>query len=166
MHDLMPLTIEDKHRIEGFLYEEALCLDEARLDDWMSLYSEDGVYWMPASPAQTCPLTEISILYEDQLLMDIRRRNLGHALSPSMDYPIRGSRIIGNIHLPKTQPNGGAIRVCSTFHAQLYYREETTHFAGKYTHDLVAKAESYSIVRKRVDLINADGVQRNLLIYI
>ena len=166
MREVLPLTVDDKHRIEGFLYQEALCLDEARLDDWMDLYSDEGVYWMPASPTQTCPLTEISVLYEDRLLMDIRRRNFGHALSPSMDYPVRGSRIIGNVRLSEDRPDGDIVRVSSTFHAQLYYREETTLFAGKYTHDLAAQGDSYSIVRKRVDLINADGVHRNLLIYI
>lgn len=166
MREILPLTINDKHRIEEFLYEEALCLDEARLSEWMDLYSEEGVYWMPASPDQTCPLTEISILYEDRLMMDIRRRNLGHELSPSMDYPIRSSRIIGNIRLPKEQPDSRFVRVLSTFHAQLYYREDTALFAGKYTHDLAIKGDSYLIVRKRVDLINADGVHRNLLIYI
>ncbi|MEX0297984.1 MAG: aromatic-ring-hydroxylating dioxygenase subunit beta [Kordiimonas sp.] len=166
MHNASSVSREDMLLIENFLYQEAQYLDDGDLENWMSLYSEDGVYWMPASPDQTCPLTEISILYEDKLLMDIRRRNLGHPLAPSMEYPVRGSRILGNVHLAADQPGGDAIRIASKFHAQLYYREEVTHFAGRYSHDLVREENSFKIVHKRVDLINADGVQRNLLIYI
>jgi len=166
MHKANVLSSEDKSRIEGFLYREAQLLDDADLASWMELYSDDGVYWMPASPEQICTLTEISILYEDKMLMDIRRRNFGHTLSPSMEYSVRGSRVIGNVHLSEEQPGGGCLRVCSTFQAQLYYRDEMTPFAGRYTHDLIAIEDAYLIVRKRVDLINADGIHRNLLIYI
>lgn len=167
MHEAATMSVHEYAAVTDLLYREALCLDEARLDDWMGLYSEEGVYWMPAHPNQICPDTEISILYENKLLMDIRRRNFGHSLAPSMEYPIRGSRILGNIHLTENQPDNGFVRVTSSFHAQLYYREEFMHFAGKYTHDLVRDGESFtSIAQKRVDLINADGVQRNLLIYV
>ncbi len=160
------LSVDEYAAITEFLYREAMCLDDARLEDWMGLYSDEGVYWMPAHPDQICPDTEISVLYENKLLMDIRRRNFGHALAPSMEYPVRGSRILGNTHLVGNQPENSAVRVSSSFHAQLYYREEITHFAGKYTHDLVRDGESFKIAQKRVDLINADGIQRNLLIYI
>ncbi len=166
MHKESTISYEEMRLIESFLYKEARYLDDGDLQNWMKLYRDDGVYWMPASPDQTCPFTEISILYEDKLLMDIRRRNLRHPLAPSMEYPVRGSRILGNVHLAEDQPTNGVLRLSSSFHAQLYYREEITHFAGRYSHDLVREDGSFRIAHKRVDLINSDGVQRNLLIYI
>lgn len=166
MSEVMEKSAVKISEVTGFLYEEASCLDEGRLQDWMELYSDEGVYWMPASLAQTCPLTEISILYEDKLLMDIRRRNFGHTLAPSMEYPVRGSRLIGNVRIVDEASDGTSLQVKSGFHAQLYYREELTMFAGSYTHTLVHEGGTLKIAQKRVDLINADGVQRNLLIYI
>ncbi len=156
----------DIRGIEDFLYLEAQLLDDVKLMEWMELYDAEGKYWMPSSLEQTCAETEISILYESKLLMDVRRRNFGHKLSASMEYAIRGCRIIGNVRLSKEQPDASLIRVLSNFHAHLFYRDEVTLFAGKYTHDLKIVGGTYKIVQKRVDLINADGVQRNLLIYI
>ncbi len=153
-------------QIETFLYEEAQLLDDANIKDWMNLYGDEGCYWMPASLDQTCPETEISILYEKKLLMDVRSRNFGHTLAPSMEYEVRGCRLIGNVRLAAEQPSDGTIRVLSSFHAHIFYRDEVSLFAGKYTHDLKANGDSYQIMQKRVDLINADGIHRNLLIYV
>ena len=34
------------HRIAQFLYREARLLDERRYDDWQSLWTPDGMYWI------------------------------------------------------------------------------------------------------------------------
>ncbi len=157
----------DIRKIEAFLYQEAQLLDDTHLIEWMELYDDAGVYWMPTHRDQQCPETEPSILYENKLLMDVRRRNFGHELAPSMEYPVKGSRLIGNVRLADDQEGGDStIRILSSFHAHIYYRDEVSLFAGKYTHELLEVDDSYKILKKRVDLINADGIQRNLLIYI
>ena len=37
---------EAYHRIAQFLYREARLLDERRYDDWQSLWTDDGMYWI------------------------------------------------------------------------------------------------------------------------
>jgi 3-phenylpropionate/cinnamic acid dioxygenase small subunit len=153
--------------IEEFLYREADCLDRADLDAWFELYTPDATYWMPVTPDQQSPETEISIFYDDRLLMEIRRRNFGDEWAASMDYDVRCSHIIGNIRF---SPDGGPTdgwRVLSNFQAAIYYRGKTRFYAGRYTHDLVQTGDGLQIKRKRVDLINSDSAELgSIVIYL
>ena len=38
---------ELKHQAEEFLYEEAELLDQRRFDEWLELFTDDLVYFMP-----------------------------------------------------------------------------------------------------------------------
>jgi benzoate/toluate 1,2-dioxygenase beta subunit len=152
--------------VEALLYREADCLDAGNLDDWIELYTADATYWMPVRPEQTDPRKEISLFYDDRLLMDIRRRNFGHELAPSMAHEIRSSHLIGNVRLEKAGGASGVQRVFSSFHVAVYYRREQTLYAGRYTHELVATESGLRIRHKRVDLINCDAPLRSILIYL
>jgi 3-phenylpropionate/cinnamic acid dioxygenase small subunit len=49
------------------LFEEAACLDEHRWADWLALYAEDTVFWMPAwaneNETTSDPELELNLLY-------------------------------------------------------------------------------------------------------
>ena len=153
--------------IEAFLYREADCLDRADLDAWMRLYTEDGVYWMPASPNQSDPDSHISIFNDGRLLMEIRRRNFGHEFAASMEYDVRCSHLIGNVRIIEGAATDETFKVASNFQSVLYYRGEQTLYAGQYTHELVRDGEELRIHRKRVDLINCDSSNlRSIVIYL
>ena len=161
------LAAPDLATIETFLYREADCLDRVDLDAWFQLYTEDGSYWMPVSPDQRSPETEISIFYDDHLLMEIRRRNFGDEWAASMDYDLRCSHLIGNIRLAQEGGPADGWRVLSNFQAAIYYRGSTTFYAGRYTHDLVNTADGLRIRHKRVDLINCDSAELgSIVIYL
>jgi len=158
----MSVDIRD---VEDFLNTEADLLDATNLEEWMALYAEDGCYWMPMGPDQTDPLGEISILYENKTLMAIRCNNFGHRLAPSMEYPVRCSHIISRVKISDVKSDDKVITVTSNFQAVVFYREQTL-YAGRYTHQLVSDGDSFKIVQKRVDLVNADANHKSLLIYI
>ncbi|MFK8050544.1 MAG: aromatic-ring-hydroxylating dioxygenase subunit beta [Halioglobus sp.] len=158
----MSVDIRD---VEDFLNTEADLLDATNLEEWMALYSEDGCYWMPMGPDQTDPLGEISILYENKTLMAIRCNNFGHRLAPSMEYPVRCSHIISRVKISDVKSDDKVITVTSKFQAAVFYREQTL-YAGRYTHQLVSDGDSFKILQKRVDLVNADANHKSLLIYI
>ena len=155
----------DLAEIEEFLQTEADLLDEGDLASWMELYTEDGTYWMPVRAGQESPLEEISIMYENRTLMAIRCNNFGHRLSPSMEYPVRSSRILSRFRITELDETTGDCTVQCKFQAVVNYREQTL-FAGTYTHRLKRTANGYRIVQKRVDLINCDADHKSLLIYL
>jgi benzoate/toluate 1,2-dioxygenase beta subunit len=39
----------NREQIEVFLYREARLIDEHRYDEWLSLWTDDGVYWVPCN---------------------------------------------------------------------------------------------------------------------
>jgi benzoate/toluate 1,2-dioxygenase beta subunit len=74
MRQLTKLTRQDA---EDFLYHEAELLDQRRFEDWLKLFTEDGIYWIPIKDG-TDPLLEASILYDDSLMREQRIYQLLH----------------------------------------------------------------------------------------
>ena len=56
-----PLT---RAEAEAFLYAEARLIDEDRLEDWLKLFTADGIYWIP-SYEEADPEVETSIIHDD-----------------------------------------------------------------------------------------------------
>lgn len=158
--------------IEDFLYYEASLLDVPDLDTWMNLFTEDGYYWMPATEAQQDPINHISHVYDDRVMMEIRRRNFVHPRAASKEFNIRCSHLIGNIRVTPAEPDAGteipagAVRVTSNQHVIVWYRDEQRIYAYRGEHVLVAVEDSFKIVSKQVMLINPEAAQRSLTIYL
>ena len=106
----------------------------------------------------------ISLFYDDRVLMEVRRRNLKHPRAPSKDYPIRCSHIISNVRVVQEEETGCTVR--SNFQCVGYYNNKQTLYAGRYTHELVRQDGALRIRSKRVDLINCDAVLNTIIIYI
>lgn len=157
---------EFRQRVEDFLYLEASCLDRPDLDRWLELYTDDGTYWMPAIEDQPDPLNHLSLIYEDRVMMEIRRRNFVHPRAASKDYKVRCSHLIGNVRIVELDGKTGDCTVTSNFHCAYWYWEEHTIFAGTYRHELVMRDDGFRIRHKRVDLINADAVHGPIIIYL
>ena len=51
---------ETQQEIERFLFREARLLDEGKLEDWLSLFSSECLYWIPITPGGGNPLKEVS----------------------------------------------------------------------------------------------------------
>ena len=135
--------------------DETACLNRGDLDSWMALFSDDGYYWMPLEAGQTSPDEHDSLIYDNRALMAIRKNNLGHPLSPSMQTPVRSVRILSD---PEVFPadRDDEIEVIAYVIAVIYHREQT-YYAGKVSYRLQRCARGFSIKCKRVDLINADA---------
>ena len=49
---------------EALLYREARLLDERRFDEWLAMFANDCLYWIPT--AEEDPATEPSLIYDDR----------------------------------------------------------------------------------------------------
>ena len=45
----MSTSDADQRAVAAFLYREARLADEARYAEWLELWTDDGVYWVPAT---------------------------------------------------------------------------------------------------------------------
>ncbi|HKC07898.1 MAG TPA: aromatic-ring-hydroxylating dioxygenase subunit beta, partial [Methylomirabilota bacterium] len=54
---------QDHQAVVEFLYREARLADEARYAEWLALWTDDAVYWVPASTDPDAdPETRIKLL--------------------------------------------------------------------------------------------------------
>lgn len=151
-------------KLESFLYKEAELLDRADLLNWMNLYTDDGIYWMPVREDQEDGLNHISIFHDDKMLMDIRARHMQDPKSPSKTFPKRSSRIIGNVQIKEFTAD--ECIVTSGFHCVAFYPDRQEVYAGRNTHTLIRNNDSWLIRLRRVDLINCDASHKSIHSYI
>ncbi len=142
--------------VERFLYRQAEILDEKRWDEWLTLFTEDGRYWMPAEEEQTAGDGLPNIFWEDRELMRIRIRRNQHPRAHSQAPNNRLNHVVSGVLVENVEGNGDVI-VRSRFACSEYLRYEVRHFSGKYRHYLANTADGYRIVVQRVDLVNREG---------
>jgi ethylbenzene dioxygenase beta subunit len=152
------MSITDE--VASFLYREARLLDGRRWDEWLKLFTEDGMYWVPLVHGQTDPINHASLFYEDALLREVRARRLEEKRAWSQQPVTQAARIVGNIAADIM--DGGDIVATSTFHMLEWRRGEHRMLGGHYTHRLRRAGDGFLIVLKRVDLINCEDVQDTL----
>src|SRR5499426_4747549 len=83
-----------------FLHREARLADEGRYAEWLALWTEDAVYWVPATtdPAAD-PDKHLSHIYDNRARLETRIKLLqtGHRYSQEPPSPMR--RLISNIEV-------------------------------------------------------------------
>jgi benzoate/toluate 1,2-dioxygenase beta subunit len=145
----------DRAPFELFLIQEAHLLDERRFREWMGLFADDGIYWVPAVPNQESPFDQASLFYDDRELMKTRIDRLEHPRIHVQTPPSRTAHLVGNVIVEQTDE--GEFLVRSTFIMVEYRDDRQRTFAGRQSHRLRREGASFRIVQKRVDLINCDS---------
>lgn len=151
------------HRVSQFLFQEARLLDEQRWADWNSLFTDDGVYWAPATPDQPDPLHHVSLMYEDRLLRDVRIARFKSPAAYSLQPFPRTSHLISNIMIDVR--DGDMLEVSSRFQMTEYRRDKPSFYSGGYRHQLVEENDSFKIREKKAVLVNCDGAHESSSVY-
>jgi len=152
-------------RLQQFLYREARLLDERCWAEWLALWTDDGMYWMPQQHGQASPYDHISLAWEDHMLREVRVRRIENARNWSQQPPTRASRLVGNVSIEGTDA-GGNLVVRSSFQMTEWRKKQTRQLAGCYWHKLATDGEGWRIRMKRVHLVNCDAVHENLEVFI
>ena len=140
------------------LFEEARALDEQRFDDWLALYAEDAVFWVPAwtdegRPTQD-PETELSLIHctRAQLAERVGRVEGGRSLA-STPLP-RTAHVISNVLAEDAGPGRILVRSLALTHAFNIKRRETSLAYALVEHELVGHGADWRIARKKIQLQN------------
>ena len=144
----------------AFLINEARYLDERRWEDWLSLFADDGWYWVPIEEGQTDPRTTVSLMYDDRQLLETRVRRLKagklHAQSPMS----RTTRTICNVTVEDEK--NGVLTIRSKFQMIEYRRNQQRLFGGTLLHGLAEDGDNFVICWKKVELVNCDSMMDGL----
>lgn len=150
----------ERHHVESFLFREARLMDSHHYDEWLALWSDDGLYWVPSNEDDYDPMRHVSIVYDDHPRLEDRIERLKSATAHSQDPRSRLSRVISNVEIEEAA--GGELTVYSNFNLTELRRGQQDTFAGRTIHTLRPDNESFKIVRKKVLLVNNDEVIDNL----
>lgn len=150
----MTLTLADA---EALLTREALCLDRGQWDDWLALYTEDAIFWMPAwrdelNPTED-PESELSLIYyKGRRNLEDRVWRARSGMSVASAPRPRAVHQVTNIFLE------GGDRVTAAFCVHLFdKRAERTHsFFGRYDYQLARSDDNsaWMIAMKKILLLN------------
>ena len=104
----------DRESLEIFLIRETRLLDERRFREWMDLFTEDGIYWVPAAPGQESPHDRASLFYDDRQLMKTRVERLEHPLIHVQTPPSQTVHLLANVLLDDVDEAKGECTVSSS----------------------------------------------------
>jgi len=136
-----------------FVIREARLLDEKRFDEWYDLFTEDGHYWVPASPHQPDPLNHNSLAYEDKLLLKLRVERLKQPNAYSQKPASRCHHLLQAPEIEKSDQGEFLLR--TNFIYTETRGDESQRYAAVAWHTLVG--DPLRIRLKRVDILNCDA---------
>src|SRR5205814_5944535 len=96
--------------VEGFLYHEAQLLDERRFEEWLELFTDDALYWVPEGEEED-PVRRVSIAYDDRRRLHERVLRLQSGFAYAQDPPSRTCHLVGNV---RVQEADGELDVASS----------------------------------------------------
>ena len=150
----------DREQIENFLYREARLMDENAYDEWLALWDDDALYWVPANDDDIDPQRHVSIVYENKTRLEDRIMRLKSGAAYAQDPKSRLRRVIANIEIEDGE--NGTVTVYSNFNLTELRRSQQRTFAGRTQHKLRPDGASFKIAYKKVLLVNNDEVINNL----
>ena len=160
--------VELKAEREQFLFLEARYIDEQRWQDWLELYLDSAIYWVPTDRHQVDPLEQASIIYEQKPGLELRVMRRKHPQAHSIDRMPESTHLISNITLDQMDDVTGSIRVASSF-IMLGYQEDVsasqTIYGGRCFHELLRVDDGLKISRKKVVLNNCDAPLHNMQLF-
>ncbi|MGE4360020.1 MAG: aromatic-ring-hydroxylating dioxygenase subunit beta [Lysobacteraceae bacterium] len=151
----MPMTPEQRATLEDatqFIYREARLQDEHRYDEWEALWTDDGVYWVPANGEGGDPERVMSIIYDNRsrIALRIRQFHTGKRFAQTPQSRLR--RLVSNIEV--LEDDGQELSVGSNV---LIYENQTRGdvvWAARTEYRLRRVDGELRMVRKKVNLVN------------
>src|SRR5262252_8450496 len=156
----------------SFYIREAWLLDERRFTEWLDLFTEDVLYFMPRrknvlrreSLREVTPLGDLALFEDDKRYLEMRVARLDTGMAWAEDPPSRTRHLIGNLLVEPL--DNGEVQARTAF---LVYRShlETDQqlFAGS-REDVLRQVDGMWKVAKRTILLDANVLlDKNLSIF-
>ena len=158
------MTGAAREEVTAFLYEEARLADEARYAEWLALWTDDAVYWVPATTDPGAdPERHISHIYDNRARLETRIKLLQTGVRYSQEPASAMRRLISNVEIAPAEDGEllvGANFILGELSAQA--RHEMHWWIGRTAHRLRRVGGALRMARKTVVLVNAAEPLPNL----
>jgi benzoate/toluate 1,2-dioxygenase beta subunit len=141
--------------VEQFIYREARFQDELQYDAWEALWTDDGVYWVPANGDDTDPTKQVSILFDNRARIATRVKQLHTGKRHSQTPPSRLRRLVSNVEL-LGEDDEGQVRAGANFLVYESRERGVTLWAGRSEYTLRRTGDALAMASKKVMLVDND----------
>jgi benzoate/toluate 1,2-dioxygenase beta subunit len=148
-----------RERVEEFLFHEAKLIDEHLYEEWLGLWTDDGLYWVPCNADDADPARQAMIIYDNRARLGERIYRLTSGAAWAQQPRSRTRRLISNVEVRLNE--GGYLVESNCIIAELRKSKQDI-FAARMLHTLRPAGESFRIALKKVLLLNNDEPIDNL----
>jgi p-cumate 2,3-dioxygenase subunit beta len=144
--------------VEEFLFREAELLDEWRLPEWLELFTDDAVYYIPATdlPANASPDESLFYVADDRFRLSERVKRLMKRTAHAEFPHSRTRHLVSNVLIRQRFEN--ELEVGAAFVTFRTKDGQTDTYFGSNRYRLVPDKGSLRIREKRC-LLDTDGLR-------
>ena len=156
-------------RVEQFLFHESNLIDDRDFDDWLTLFTEDALYWVPSNEPDIDPAVHVSIIHDSKEELKDRIWRLGSGAAYAQEPASKTMHQLANIQVKQHQQSNEIVVRC---HMVIYEYRHNHHLLSMDTvMQYPARCEyrllpdddtSFKIQLRKIDLIAANGVLGNM----
>jgi len=147
------LAIVDEE-VRHLLYREARLMDEGGYTEWLSLWTDDAIYWVPCNHDDIDPMREVSLIYDDRVRLGERVDRLKSGSVLAQQPKPRMRRVVSNIEV--VARDGAEATAHSNFVLGIARSSGQQFWMGRSIHRLRRGGDALKIAHKKVLLINSD----------
>ena len=156
-----------------FYIREAWLLDERKLDEWLDLFTDDVLYFMPRRKnvlrrelhRETTPLGDLAILEEDRRYLEMRVARLASGMAWAEDPPSRTRHLVGNLEA-KSLANG-EVEARTAFLVYRSHLETDQQLLSGCREDLLRRVNGGWKVARRTIVLDANVLlDKNLSVFL
>lgn len=156
---------------EQLLYREARLLDERRFEEWLELFTGDGLYWLPIREDEDreAAASGISIIYDDAQRREERVFRTLHTAVLDQNPRSRTVHVVSNVEVDPEPVSGDARVWCAQMVSEMrpggqgqVGLNDQRSFAGRCEYRLRKVEGEWKFSMKKLTLINSDQPIYNL----
>lgn len=138
----------------AFVWAEAELLDRHDYKPWLALWTDPGLYIVPATRGAADPAAVLNIAYDDREMREARVKRLRSGFSMSSAPPARTVRTVSRFVVADSED--GALTLRAAQHIVEFKYARTRLLAADVTYRLVGGPDGIRLDGKTVELINCD----------
>jgi len=156
-----------------FYTREAWLLDERRFKEWLDLFTDDILYFMPRRKnvhrrelqRELTPLGDLAILEEDKRYLEMRVARLDTGMAWAEDPPSRTRHLIGNLEAaPRAN---GKVEARTAFLVYRSHLETDSQLLSGCREDVLRKVDGIWKVARRTIVLDANVLlDKNLSVFL
>jgi 3-phenylpropionate/cinnamic acid dioxygenase small subunit len=156
-----------------FYIREAWLLDERRFREWLDLFTDDVLYFMPRRKnvlrrelhREVTALGDLAILEEDKRYLEMRVARLDSGMAWAEDPPSRTRHLVGNLEaVPR---DDGTVEARTAFLVYRSHLETDSQLLSGCREDLLRRVDGAWKVARRTILLDANVLlDKNLSVFL